>query len=385
MSSRLWKCLPGQGRPPVALEARLLQGAPAAQLAEVRAPSPHQPCLPVCESAAVSNAAQAQSMAHLLEPEPEPEPEQRDGARYLPMRRGRRTVWVPSTHPSAKPMPVALGAPAAQPALSAEAQAVLDKQLCDAATSGDAAAIGRLVAKGASPNAKDKDGEPAVVAAAVPGHTEVVEALLRLGCDPNAPDEYGTTALMWAAMNRHLEVVRALVDAGADPNATSGLMRSTPLMVAASEGDTDMMYAILGQGQGRASELDVNAVDREGKTALIHAAARGHVECARLLLEAGADASLRVADTGDDWGVSFDGMTALDVARAAQISLSEAALYGHPPRKGGVEGARKVEALLKKHASSTREERGSDHAAVQAMEPGTSAIEFWRRSPQKRK
>ena len=49
--------------------------AEAAQLAEVRAPSPHQTCLPVCESAAVSNAAQAQSMAHLLEPEPEPQPQ----------------------------------------------------------------------------------------------------------------------------------------------------------------------------------------------------------------------------------------------------------------------------------------------------------------------
>ena len=60
----------------------------------------------------------------------------------------------------------------------------MDKQLYDAAMKGDAAAIERLAAEGASPDAKD--------------------------------DEDGMTALMHVALNGQVECVRALLDAGAD-------------------------------------------------------------------------------------------------------------------------------------------------------------------------
>ena len=73
-------------------------------------------------------------------------------------------------------------------ALSAEEQAALDARLYEAAEGGDAAAVERLAGEGASADAKNETGYPAVVMAAREGHTEVVEALLRLGCDPNAPE-----------------------------------------------------------------------------------------------------------------------------------------------------------------------------------------------------
>ena len=52
----------------------------------------------------------------------------------------------------------------------------------------------------------------------------------------------------------------------------------------------------------------MDAVNGSGATALIIAACWGQAECARLLLEAGADASLR--GTGGRW----EGKTALELA-----------------------------------------------------------------------
>ena len=105
---------------------------------------------------------------------------------------------------------------AGQPALSAEAQAALDGQLCEAAKKGDAAAIERLAAEGASPSAK-KGGWPAVVTAAVGGHAGAVSALARLGADLDArDDDDGCTALMRAALEGQVECARALLAGGAD-------------------------------------------------------------------------------------------------------------------------------------------------------------------------
>eukprot|EP01045_Picozoa_sp_COSAG04_P021682 COSAG04_NODE_2359_length_4275_cov_28.443008_2_plen_188_part_00 len=113
---------------------------------------------------------------------------------------------------------------AAKPALDAEDQAAMDAQLIEATNAGDAAAIERLAAEGASPDAKGAGGEPAVHRAAPYGHTAAVEALLRLGADPDATDMEGVTALMWAAPFGHAECARLLLEAGADASlrATGG-------------------------------------------------------------------------------------------------------------------------------------------------------------------
>ena len=109
---------------------------------------------------------------------------------------------------------------AGQPALSAEAQAALDGQLWEAAADeGDAAAIERLAAEGASPNAKEYGtwGDPAVVVAADNGHAGAVSALVRLGAAPDARDRVlGETALIAAARNGKVECARALLAGGAD-------------------------------------------------------------------------------------------------------------------------------------------------------------------------
>eukprot|EP01045_Picozoa_sp_COSAG04_P039121 COSAG04_NODE_10804_length_752_cov_0.863706_2_plen_141_part_00 len=82
------------------------------------------------------------------------------------------------------------------------------------------AAIERLAAEGASPDAKGHEfhgsGLPAVCRAACAGHAGAVSALVRLGTDLDATNSDGWTALMWAAWYGEVECVRALLAGGAD-------------------------------------------------------------------------------------------------------------------------------------------------------------------------
>ena len=132
---------------------------------------------------------------------------------------------------------------AGQPALSAEARAALDEELFEAAKKGDAAAIERLAAEGASPNAKNKDERPAVWRAAWEGHAGAVSALVRLGADLDARSSNGLTALMVAALNGQVECARALLAGGADRTlrGTGGYYEGkTALEIAEAEGAAEV-------------------------------------------------------------------------------------------------------------------------------------------------
>ena len=118
-------------------------------------------------------------------------------------------------------------------------QAALDERLWDAAEKGDVAAIERLAAEGASPDAKDERGDPAVATAALKGHAGAVSALVRLGADPDARNSVGDTALMSAAAERQVECVRALLAGGADRTLRSKYGGKTALEVAEEELKSD--------------------------------------------------------------------------------------------------------------------------------------------------
>lgn len=64
-----------------------------------------------------------------------------------------------------------------------------------AAATGCAEGIAILSRAGSNPNAKDKQGHPALWNAAYFGHYNCVEALLKHGADVNATNSYGLTAL----------------------------------------------------------------------------------------------------------------------------------------------------------------------------------------------
>ena len=75
-----------------------------------------------------------------------------------------------------------------------------DEQLARAARKGDEAAMARLLAEGASPDAKDWRGNPAAVLAARGGHCRAVTLLADAGADLGVQSPKGHTALAVASM-----------------------------------------------------------------------------------------------------------------------------------------------------------------------------------------
>ena len=79
--------------------------------------------------------------------------------------------------------------------------------------------IGYLLAHGADVNARDSWGRTALVIDAEAVDPRAVRLLLAHGADVNDADKYGRTALMWAAAKGQADTAHALLGAGADPTA----------------------------------------------------------------------------------------------------------------------------------------------------------------------
>lgn len=116
--------------------------------------------------------------------------------------------------------------------------------------------------------------------------------LLEHGLDPNLPDWQGRTPLHdLCAGNRHVdkaaELVRMFLEHGADIDAVDEEDRSTPLGIAAREGDSGLVALLLESG------ADPKAAGAAWATPAVWAERRGHGEIAKLLREHGAAASRR--------------------------------------------------------------------------------------------
>ena len=161
--------------------------------------------------------------------------------------------------------------------------------LSDAARTHDLSEVRKLLANGADPNKKEKNGRTPLMEAAACGYTDTLRVLLKNGADVNATDMVGWTALFWASFSRRTEAMRLLVANGADVNAKDNEKKSA-LFWAASSGDTDTVKTLLEEG------AKVNAKDNHGWTPLMSAADLGHLDTVRLLVERGADLQLKDRD-----------------------------------------------------------------------------------------
>ncbi|TDD73128.1 hypothetical protein E1262_01205 [Jiangella aurantiaca] len=155
-----------------------------------------------------------------------------------------------------------------------------------------------------------------LMAAVKDGDLAEVSRLLAAGA---APDERapmcgtffdGYTPLGVAAMFGHAQIVRELLAAGADPRRVDGLMKATPGHKSGYMGHPDALRVLLDDAAarrdgGRGLEVDAQG-PYNGFTALHDAVWHGHVEAARVLVEAGARRDLR----------SHAGLTPLEHARA---------------------------------------------------------------------
>jgi ankyrin len=214
-----------------------------------------------------------------------------------------------------------------------------------AATQGDAAMVEILLEGGASANENLPLGRKPLMLAARAGSAEAVRVLLAHGADPNAREEArGTTALMQAADQGHADVIAVLIEHGAEIAAASApvvrdgrtaalgksddprravrrqvvailcdeespdLSKLRELIAGSSEdavlaeagsepsGEANpcnlerdnLGFVIEASGGGRRNRGPREA-DGGEITPLVYAARAGHLDAARVLLDAGAD------------------------------------------------------------------------------------------------
>jgi len=146
----------------------------------------------------------------------------------------------------------------------------------------------------------DTDTTPLLLAAAG-GHYELVEFLVEKGADINAVDNKGRNVLHCAALgNIHQNTMKKLV-AAATKKALAAVDKRgyTPLHVAAMNGSTDALYAMLKEG----AQVDALA-EKNGLTPLHVACASGRTSCVAALLMNKADAN----------AATTEGLTPLHVA-----------------------------------------------------------------------
>jgi ankyrin repeat protein len=157
----------------------------------------------------------------------------------------------------------------------------------------------------------NKVGNQPLHEAARGGNNEAVGLLLERGADVGARGFSGWTALHYAARGGHPETCRILLVAGADRNAICDLKRkpitgasnaatrdilknfrvvkpgAEEFVAAASAGNLEKAKALLGESPDL-----LDAVDGNGRTAAIEAAANNRVELLQWLVGAGADVNL---------------------------------------------------------------------------------------------
>lgn len=170
-----------------------------------------------------------------------------------------------------------------------------------AAAVDDESAVVALALRGFDLNSRNEKGEPALIVALREDSLKVASFLLtQRSVQVELRNPQGESPLMIAAIKGHLGPARQLIQRGAEVNKTGW----TPLHYAASrtEPDSVEMARLLLEHH---AYIDAESPNRS--TPLMLAAMYGHADLVRLLLEEGADASLR----------NEQGMTAVDFARRA--------------------------------------------------------------------
>jgi uncharacterized protein len=167
---------------------------------------------------------------------------------------------------------------------------------------GDADLVTRLLAMGADANARNDYGSTPMSEAATRGDLKILRALLAAHADVDSANADGQTALMILSRTGNVDAAELLIAHGAQVNAREKWRDQTALMWAAAEQQPAMVRLLLKHGAVVDERSLVNNWARQvtaeprmqarpsgGFTPLLYAARSGCLECAQLLIKAGAD------------------------------------------------------------------------------------------------
>jgi uncharacterized protein len=122
-----------------------------------------------------------------------------------------------------------------------------------------------------------KGGTMDLIEAAKQGDMTALSGAFKKGTDINLQDNDMVTALMHASALGHIDIVKFLIEKGADINAKNSWAGWNALIYSSMNGKTETVKYLIEKG------ADVNTKDNEGKTALMYASARGHMETVSIL------------------------------------------------------------------------------------------------------
>jgi ankyrin repeat protein len=145
------------------------------------------------------------------------------------------------------------------------------------------ATLEKLLARGLDPNTPNEKGVTGILIAL---ESESPKAAMVLARHPktnlNAQNNVGETALMLAAISNQLQLAKVLIEQGADVNKPGW----TPLHYAAAKGHREMMRLLLD------NDAYIDSESANGTTPLMMAAFSTSPLAVKLLLEEGADPTL---------------------------------------------------------------------------------------------
>ncbi|TIA10262.1 hypothetical protein D6C81_08388 [Aureobasidium pullulans] len=175
-----------------------------------------------------------------------------------------------------------------------------------AAQSGNIAVVKLLVERHADLEARTNNGETPLIAASIYGHVRVVQYLLEKGSNAEARTRGTFTALLFAANRDHPEVARTLLDFGAlvDSKKSHGM---TALMEAIYMQRLSTTQLLVEKGASLVETAD-SILGMMRPTPLHIAARRGNTYIIQLLVGRGADIQAKTAN----------GFSSLDIARSAR-------------------------------------------------------------------
>lgn len=200
-------------------------------------------------------------------------------------------------------------------------QSLASTSLMQKAVEGDVIGVKQLITEGVDVNAHGDDAtwnKTALMEAAERGHTEVVRVLIEAQAEINARDMYGDTAIMLAAWKKHPETVALLLKAGADVNAQNTGYGSTLLFFLIENGDIENLKTALNSDANihvrnkaghtlflttrrlKRTDLARILLQHHAKTSkdmgLYHAAENGFADVVNELIQQGANASYQMKE-----------------------------------------------------------------------------------------
>lgn len=157
-----------------------------------------------------------------------------------------------------------------------------------------------LILHGASIEYVDKDGKNVFHLCAERGHVETLDAIVRTACQMNQIEKVkgllderdftGLTPFYLAVSNKHQKLCKRLVDLKVDVNLSDSKNGNSPLHEAVIDSDYSDAFV---QFLIKECNVDINAQNYAGVTALHCAAGRGDASLFATLLFCGADVNIR--------------------------------------------------------------------------------------------